>query len=119
HPVEHDGNEAFTAGDPLLSPVQGATDPNRPVIRRLLCVPELRQRYLAHMRTVLAEFFNPDQMNQLISENVALSVGAIATDPKKGYSSMVTYTNDLNALKTFVTNRYKFLTNHTELKPVS
>lgn len=117
HPVEHDGNEAFVAGDAQLSPVQGATDPNRPVLRRLLSVPELRQRYLAHMRTVLAEFFNPDILTGLIQEYVAVSIEAITADPKKGYTSMLTYTNDLKALQTFVTNRFRFLTNHLELRP--
>lgn len=117
HPVEHDGNEAFVAGDAQLSPVQGATDPNRPVLRRLLSVPELRQRYLAHMRTVLAEFFNPDTLTGLIQEYVAVSIEAITADPKRGYTSMLTYTNDLKALQTFVTNRFRFLTNHVELRP--
>jgi len=118
HPVEHDGNEAFFAGDAQLSPVQGATASNRPVLRRLLSIPELRQRYLAHLRIVLQEYFNPPVMIPSISQYSALSVAAIAADPKKGYTSMTVYTNDLNALKTFVTQRFTFLTNHAELKPV-
>jgi len=118
HPVEHDGNEAFFAGDAQLSPVQGATASNRPVLRRLLSIPELRQRYLAHMRTVLQEYYDPNVMTPLIDEYSALSVAAISADPKKGYTGMITYSNDLRALKTFVTNRFRFLTNHAELKPV-
>ena len=116
HPVEHDGNESFVQGDASLSPVRGLGDSNRPLINRLLSIPELRQRYIAHMRTVIEEYFNPPIMNALIDRFVAVSVAAIAADPKKGYTSMATYTNDLNSLKTFITNRYKYLTNYAELK---
>ena len=117
HPVEHDGNEAFVAGDVQLSPVQGATGSNRPVLSRLLSIPEWRQRYLAHMRTVLRESFNPSALTPWIVQYYALSIEAVIADTKKNYT-MTAYANDLTALKTFVTNRYAFLTNHAELRPV-
>lgn len=119
HPVEHDGNEAFTAIGSLntnMSPVQGATSNNRPLLYRLLPNNELRQRYLAHMRTVLEENFNPATLTPLINRFHALSINALITDPRKGIS-MLTYTNDLNALKRYVTNRYNFLMANAELTP--
>jgi hypothetical protein len=118
HPVEHDGNEAFIAADASLSPVQGTTGTNRPVIRRLLGVPELRQRYLAHMRTVLEESFHPSIMTVKIGALQALSAADVAVDPKKSFT-MTGYTNAVRDLRTFVTNRYRFLTNHAELRPVA
>ena len=118
HPIEHDGNEAFTVGDVSLSPVTGASGTNRPVLYRFLAVNELRQRYLAHMRTVLEESFHPDVITPLISRFQAMSVAAITADPIKSYT-MLTYSNDLASLKTFVTNRYRFLTNHAELLPLA
>jgi len=76
HPLEHDGNEAFVAGDVQLSPVVGysatggsATLSNRPLLARLLSIPELRQRYLAHMRTVLQEYYNPVVMTPMITSD--------------------------------------------------
>jgi spore coat protein CotH len=117
HPIEHDGNEAFVAGDVQLTPVQGASNTNRPVLYRLLSIPELRQRYLAHMRILLQESYSPTVLTPLINQFAALSVDAIVADTKKNFT-MVSYTNDLNVLKNFVTNRYNFLTNHAELRPL-
>jgi spore coat protein CotH len=119
HAVEHDGNEAFVAGDVALSPVQGSTSTMRPVLYRLLSIAELRQRYLAHMRTVLAESFHPAKLTPVINHFHAQSIAAIIADPLRGYVSMSTYTNDLIVLKTFVTNRYNYLVNHAELTPLA
>ncbi len=121
HPVEHDGNEAFTVAGSInynLSPVQGATGKNRPLLYRWLPITELRQRYLAHMRTILKENFNPAMMTAQINEYHRLSISAIIADPRKGIS-MTTYTNDLKALKTYITNRYNFLMAHAELTPLA
>lgn len=117
HPVEHDGNEAFVAGDVSLSPVSGATGTTRPLLFKLLPINELRQRYLAHMRTVLSESFNPAVMTTNINRFHALSINALIADPRKGIT-MAAYTNDLIALKTFITNRYNFLRSHAELTPL-
>ncbi|MSU03909.1 MAG: hypothetical protein EXS23_01550 [Pedosphaera sp.] len=120
HPVEHDGNEAFTSTMGItssLSPVQGAAGTNRPLLSKLLPIPELRQRYIAHMRTVLEERFNPTYLTPVINHYHRLTVADIITDPKKNFT-MTAYTNALVALRTYVTNRYKFLTNHVELRPL-
>lgn len=117
HPIEHDGNEAFTGADVQLSPVQGINITARPVLYKLLRIPALKQRYLAHMRTVLEERFNPSYMTRLIQRLHELSVADIAADPKRNFT-MNAYTNDLNALRIFVTNRYRFVTNHAELRPL-
>ncbi len=120
HPVEHDGNESFTAAGSInyaLSPVTGATGNNRPLLYKFLPINELRQRYLAHMRTVLKEYFNPAVMTPMINNFHRLSINAIIADPRKGIT-LTAYTNDLVALKTYVTNRYNFLSSHAELTPL-
>jgi len=117
HPIEHDGNEAFITADVSLSPVTGASGSNRPLLAKLLAIPELRQRYLAHMRTVLAESFHPDVLTPLIHRLSVQSADALAADTRKGFT-MAAYTNELRALKSFVTNRYNFLTRHAELTPL-
>lgn len=118
HPVEHDGNEAFVVGDVNMTPLQGSTGTNRPVIKQFIANPELRQRYLAHMRTVLEESFHPDRLTPVLNQFTNLALAAITADPKKGYT-MTSYNTDLSGMRTFVANRYKFLTNHVELRPVA
>lgn len=125
HPIEHDGNEAFVVGDVALSPVVGAsatggaaTLNNRPLLYRLLPINELRQRYLAHMRTVLQEYYNPTVLTPMINAYQELSVTSIIADPTKNFT-MAAYTNDINALKLFVTNRYNFLRTNAELVPLA
>lgn len=94
----------------------GAIGSNRPLLYRLLPITELCQRYLAHMRTVLEESFNPAVMTPLIDRFHTLAIDAIRLDPNKG-STMAAYTNEVRALKTYVTNRCKFLSTHAELTP--
>ena len=118
YPVEHDGNEAFFSGDVSLSPVYGTALTTRPVLRQFLSNPELKQRYLAHMRTLIEESYNPGAMTALVNQFHAVSITNIIADPVKGYTSMATYTNDLLALKMFITNRYNFLRTHAELTPL-
>ncbi len=121
HPVEHDGNEAFIVGDATLSPLVGynatggsALTNNRPLLYRLLANQELRQRYLAHIRTVLAENYHPALLTPRIDAYVALTLAAITADTNKSYT-MTAYTNDLLSMKSFVTNRYNYLNNHAEV----
>ena len=119
HPVEHDGNEAFYADMGVnynLSPVHGANLSSRPLLSKMLNIPELRQRYLAHMRTLLEERFNPEYMDPFINHFHHLSAEEIAADPKKNFT-MASCTNALTALKRYVANRYNYLTDHPELRP--
>lgn len=116
--MEHDGNEAFVVGDVSLSPLQGSTGTNRPVIKQFIANPELKQRYLAHLRTALKESFHPGRLTPVVLQFTNLSLAAITADRKKGYT-MSAYQTDLTSLRNFVTNRYRFLTNHAEIRPVA
>jgi spore coat protein CotH len=118
HPIEHDGNEVFIAGDVRLSPMQGEGNANRPVVSRLLAVPELRQRYLAHMRTVLQESFNPEALNPVIEQYRQLIEPEVEKDTKKGFT-MQAFQSSITGLKNFVQQRRAYLLGHAELTPMA
>ncbi len=114
YPIEHDGNEAFSARDVRLDPLEGEDNPNRPVISKLLAVPELRQRYIAHMRTILEREFNPENLNVLIDQYVKTIEAYVEEDPKKDFT-MASFRSGITSLKNLIKTRHTYLGSHTEL----
>lgn len=127
HLQQRDANETFTQTSWAIT--RNFTQTNKPVLNRLLSVPELRQRYLAHYRTVRNDlnwaYFGPrfDAVRQRIS-------AAVQADPKKLYSFQLfesNYTSTVNmpytglaggsiiGLQQFVEQRASFLNNNAEL----
>lgn len=118
-PLEYDGNSTFeNAATTTWTPFKNATNANYPLLNKLLNIPEWRQRYLAHYRTILNETFTTANANSLIDElNAQISV-LVASDPKKLYST-AQYTSGVPALKTFVANRRSYLMANTEVAQVA
>ena len=114
HPIEHDGNEAFTVAQSSLSPFEGLGNANRPVIDKFLSNPELKQRYCAHLRTILDERFNPDYMNELIESYRAVISDELENDPKRGFSFSL-FSSDIVALKSHIQSRYDYLRGHADI----
>jgi hypothetical protein len=81
--LQTDANETFTQTS--WTPTRNFTSSTKPVLFHVLAVPELRQRYMAHYRTVKADlnwaYFGPIALahRDLIS-------AAVLADPKKLYS---------------------------------
>ena len=113
-PIEHDGNEAFRSNQPLLDPFVHQNNANRPVISKLLNVPEFRQRYLSHIRTILREDFNPKIMNGRIDHFVEIIQESIEKDPIKDFT-MSEFRSAIAELKDLIESRYDFLISHEEI----
>jgi len=113
-PIEHDGNESFSARDVRLNPLEGEDNSNRPVISKLLAVPELRQRYLAHMRTILEREFNPENLNALIDQYAKTIEAYVEEDPKKDFT-MASFRSGITSLKNLIKTRHAYLSSHAEL----
>lgn len=54
-PMEYDGNSVLLGQNSNWSPFYNANKVNYPLLNRLLAMPHWRQRYLAHLRTILQE----------------------------------------------------------------
>lgn len=116
--LDYDGNSAMTANFATSwSPFYNETKVNYPLLNRLLQVPSLRQRYLAHVRTLLSETFDTVAANATINRYVALIDTTVRADPKK-LTTYAQFQTGVPALKTFLVNRKNYLMNNAEVNQV-
>jgi hypothetical protein len=130
HLLQRDANETFTQTQ--WSATRNFNQTNKPVLNRVLAVPELRQRYLAHYRTVKRDltwtYFEP-----IFTAHRNLIDAAVQADPKKLYSYQLfqnNFTSTVNmplpglaggpivGLQQFVADRGTFLNSNAELVAV-
>jgi hypothetical protein len=136
HLITHDNNETFRyaggggpnrwpSSDPMLSPVGHQDNPSLPVISRLLSVPHLRARYLAHVRTIVNQWLDWQVLGPIVEQYQALIADEVRGDEKKLYSYqdfVDSLTGDSGgygwyrtpSLKSFVSERREFLLAHPE-----
>ena len=66
-PLEYDGNSVMQFGNTTeWTPFYRADNTDFPLANRLLASADLRQRYLAHFRVILADHFTPTYLDELI-----------------------------------------------------
>lgn len=115
--LEYDGNTTFVSNAATSNnwgPFKNATNAKYPLLYKLLGIPELRQRYLAHYRTILNETFTTANVTALVNELHNQIGTLVAADPKKLYST-AQYNSGYPGLITFVTNRRNFLLSNAEV----
>lgn len=120
-PLEYDGNSTFlsnAANSVNWGPFKNAMNVNYPLLNKLLNIPEYRQRYLAHYRTILEETFTISNATQIVNGLYQQINQLVASDSKKLYS-----TNEFNTnypgLISFVTNRRNYLLANAEVKELA
>lgn len=116
--IEYDGNESFKTNDVSLTPVYGETLTTRPLISRLLAVPSYRQRYLAHVRTIISESLDWNTLQPVIERYRALIGDEVKADSTK-LTTNAAYESSLTEFQSFVQNRRSFLLGYTEINRVS
>lgn len=109
-PIEYDGNSTFTLRNATWQPFLKATDTKYPLINRLLANKELKQRYAAHVRTILNEAFRDGLIDSLVVVRQAQIDTMVRSDTKKLYT-YTSFTNSIKDIKNFIYNRKSTLMN--------
>jgi hypothetical protein len=116
-PLEFDGNSVMDPGKATWSPFYNENNANYPLMNRLFAIPGLRQRYLAHIRTLVEETFEPTIAHAKIDEYAAFIDAAVQADPKKLYTYNA-FVSGVTELKDFVSTRYNFLNSNNEFNRI-
>lgn len=113
-PLEYDGNSVLVTESQNWGAFYHADNENYPLLYRLMQVPEYRQRYLAHLRTVIDEMLDADLTSELIDYYSSMIDAEVQLDDKKLYS-YAQFTSGLNTLETMLTTRRTTLNNNVEV----
>lgn len=116
-PLEFDGNSVMKSSNLNWGVFYNETKVNYPLLNRLLAVPSIRQRYLAHFRTLIADEMTPAQFNALVDQYDARINAGVQADTKKLYSNSQ-YNTEKQTIKNFVQNRRNNLLNNPEMNAV-
>lgn len=115
-PIEYDGNSVLEARNAnAWSPFYNVDNQNFPLLNILLNIPELRQRYLAHYRTLLEEAFDHKEVEEKIDNYVEL-ISPIVQQP----ASVAEYNHNeflagVEELKETFDLRRSYVSNHSEV----
>jgi hypothetical protein len=118
-PIEFDGNSAMETNlVTSWSPFYNANKVNYPLLNKILAVPQWRQRYLAHLRTIIAEELDVNTCNAMLDNYKAQISALVQADPKKAYT-FAQFTSEVTVLKNFVSNRRNYLLSNAEVAQVA
>lgn len=113
--IEYDGNSVMNPGFATAwPPFYNSTKVNYPLLNKMLAVPEWRQRYLAHLRTIIAEEMDPTECNRILDNYRSQIELLVQNDPKKLYS-YERFVNEFPVLKNFISTRRNFLLSNAEV----
>ncbi len=114
-PLEYDGNSCMQLGEAQIwSIFMNETDEKFPLMSRLLKVPSLRQRYLAHIRTIRDLYMDEEYLTGLIDEFADKLRPRIENDPRRLFS-LAEFEDGIEDLKSFVILRKAYLSSLPEL----
>ena len=115
-----------------LDPLVGLDDSSKPLRSRLLAVPQLKQRYLAHVKAIAEEWLDWQKLGPIVADYARRIEPELAADTRK-LSSLAEFQRSVAAeepeggegrrgrltLKQFVDQRRKFLLEHPAIKDLA
>jgi hypothetical protein len=113
-PLEYDGNSILVDESMNWSPFYHATDVDYPLLFEMLAIPEWRQRYLAHLRTILNSSMDETLNAQLIEQYSSMIDAEVQADTKKLYSYNQ-FTSGVNNLEDDIQTRRDFIYANSEV----
>jgi hypothetical protein len=113
-PLQLDARSSMRMMHADWSPFYNADNSNYPLLNRLLAVPALRQRYLAHMRTIVREMMVQNEFNARVAGHAAVIDAAVLDDPKKLYTHDE-FIDELQVLQDFINVRRMTLNANFEM----
>jgi hypothetical protein len=130
HIIPHDANETFAApqgpgangGGFELNPLQGAEDPAKPLLNKLLAVKSLKARYFGYVRHIAENWLSWEKIGPLAKEYQSVIAADIETDTHKldsteAFKSGLTQSAGRQmSIKDFVEKRRNFLLSLPEVK---
>lgn len=113
-PLEYDGNSIMENVTATWSPFYHANDTDYALFNKLMAVPAIRQRYLAHLRTIIADDMQQAEIDNLIDNYFELLDPHVNADTKKIYSYQ-DFVSERTALKSLFQTRRNTLNNNAEV----
>lgn len=117
-PQEYDGNTVMNPAYKNWSAFYHEDSINYPLMHRLFAVPEYRQRFLAHLRTLINEDFTSTSADAVIDGYAAQINALVQGDPKKLYT-YADFQNEIPILKNFIIDRRNFLNSNPEVAEIA
>jgi hypothetical protein len=113
-PLEYDGNSVMKASAANWSPFYNESKTTLPLLNRLLANPAIRQRYLAHIRTMMKTTMDQTTADALIDKYAALIDSNVNADPKKA-TTYAQFPTECTVLKNFIKNHRTFINSNVEV----
>ena len=117
-PLEFDGNSVMHTNAVNWGAFYHADNVNYPLLNRLLANTTIRQRYLAHLRTIISEELDTVAFNDRIDYYDSLINAEVSSDPKKIYTYN-NYLTERTTLKNFIVSHRGVLLGNTEVQQVA